>query len=233
MADDTPRIWNDDIKYDPETGEVLEEGALDQTDLVPVEEISVPTTSEQNEIIQKSTLSDENKALLSSIVELNAICDVMDQTAMTETQEKQKRAIQLICENFLAQRFRNNQMAEQLKLALLKRLLDNIDNLDLATTAQIYNDLHDVTSQEAVAAFGQLLGGAAGGIPGTNGGINLTINNATADGAAITTNTLNAQPQQVQQLKEVAALNTSIRAWSGIPGKKQPIQAQIVDNTQK
>ena len=44
----------------------------------------------------------------------------------------------------------------------------------------------------------------------------------------------NIEPsKQVQQLKEVAALNTSIRAWSGIPGKKQPIQAQIVDNTQK
>jgi len=229
MADDTPRMWNDDVKYDPETGEVIEEGLLDQTDIVPVEEVSLPTTEEQHAIIKQSTLSDENKSLLNSIVELNAICDVMDQTAMTETQEKQKRAIQLICENFLAQRFRNNQMAEQLKLALLKRLIDNIDNLDLATTAQIYNDLHDVTSQEAVAAFGQLLGGGAAGIPGTNGGINLTINNA-GEGAAITTNTLNTTPQHIPQLKEVAAMNSSITAWSttNLPGRNIK-QAQIID----
>ena len=233
MADDTPRMWIDDEpKYDPETGEIIEDTSA-QTNIVPVEDIPLPTTAEQSEIIAKSELSEDNKKLLNSIVELNAICDVMQQTYISETQEKQKQAIQLICTNFLAQRFRNNQTAEQLKQALLTRLLNNIENLDLATTAQIYNDLHDVTNQEAVAAISQLLGGGAAGIPGTNGGISLTINNATAEGSQITTNTLNAQPQQVQQLKEVAALNTSIRAWSGIPGKKQPMQAQIVDSTQK
>lgn len=230
MVDDTPRIWNDDIEYDPETGEIIENPS-EQGDIVPVEETPLPTIEQQNDIIKNSDLSKENKELLSSIVELNAICEIMDKTAMTETQENQKRAIQLICENFLAQRFRNNQTAEQLKHALLERLLNNIENLDLATTAQIYNDLHDVTSQEAITAFGQLLGGGAA-IPGTNGGINLTINNA-GEGAAITTNTLNAQPQQIQQLKEVASLNTSLRAWQNIPGKKQPIQAQIIDSTAK
>ena len=232
MVDDTPRMWVDnEPKYDPETGEIIED-IPEQTDIVPVEDIQLPSPAEQAAIIKESDLSDDNKQLLNGIVELNAICDVMQKTYISETQEKQKQAIQLICTNFLAQRFRNNQTAEKLKQALLTRLLDNIENLDLATTAQIYNDLHDVTNQEAVAAISQLLGGGSS-IPGTNGGINLTINNATSEGASITTNTLNAQPQQVQQLKEVAALNTSIRAWSGIPGKKQPIQAQIVDSTQK
>jgi len=232
MADDTPRMWNDDVKYDPETGEILEEGLLDQTELVPVEEeVSLPTTAEQSEIINASNLSEDNKKLLNGIVELNAICDVMQQTYITETQEKQKQAIQLICTNFLAQRFRNNQMAEQLKQALLTRLITHIENLDLATTAQIYNDLHDVTSQEAVAAIGQLLGGGAGGIPGTNGGISLTINNATAEGSQITTNTLNTTPQHIPQLKEVAAMNSSITAWStkNIPGRDIK-QAQIIDS---
>ena len=232
MADDTPRMWIDDEpKYDPETGEIIEDTSA-QTDIVPVEDIPLPTTAEQSEIIAKSELSEDNKKLLNSIVELNAISDVLQQTYLSETQEKQKQAIQMICTNFLAQRFRNNQTAEQLKQALLTRLLNNIENLDLATTAQIYNDLHDVTNQEAVAAIGQLLGGGSS-IPGTNGGINLTINNATAEGAAITTNTLNAQPQQIADLKNVATLNNSLKAWGNLPGKKQPIQAQIVDNTQK
>jgi len=229
MINDTPRIWNDEATFDPETGEIIEPEQT--TDLVPVEEVPLPTITEQTDIIKNSDLSDENKELLNSIVELNAICEVMDKTAMTETQEKQKRAIQLICENFLAQRFRNNQTAEQLKHALLLRLLNNIENLDLATTAQIYNDLHDVTSQEAVAAFGQLLGTGAM-LPGMNGGTTVNLNLATGEGSSMNVNTLNAQPQQVQQLKEVAALNTSIRAWQNIPGKKQPIQAQIVDNSE-
>ena len=219
MADDTPRMWIDDEpKYDPETGEIIEDTSA-QTDIVPVEDIPLPTTAEQSEIIAKSELSDDNKKLLNSIVELNAICDVMQQTYISETQEKQKQAIQMICTNFLAQRFRNNQTAEQLKQALLTRLLNNIENLDLATTAQIYNDLHDVTNQEAVAAIGQLLGGG-NSIPGMNGGTTVNLNLATGENSMVNNNTLNAQPQQVQQLKEVAALNTSIRAWSGIPGKK-------------
>lgn len=232
MVDDTPRLWNDNIKYDPETGEILEDDTTESTNLIPVDEIPVPTTEEQQAIINQSSLSEKNKELLNSIVELNAICDIMDQTAMTETQEKQKRAIQLICENFLAQRFRNNQTAEQLKHALLVRLLNNIDNLDLATTAQIYNDLHDVTSQEAVAAFGQLLGGGAAGISGTNGPV-VNVNLATGEGANMNVNTLNAQPQQIQQLKEVASLNSSLRAWQNIPGKKPIQQAQIIDETKK
>ena len=35
MQDDTPKIWNDNIKYDPETGEILEEDT--PTDIIPVE----------------------------------------------------------------------------------------------------------------------------------------------------------------------------------------------------
>lgn len=232
MVDDTPRIWIDnEPKYDPETGEIIEE-TPEVTDIVPAEEIALPTTEEQTSIIKQSNLSDENKSLLNSIVELNAICDVMQQTYITETQEKQKQAIQLICTNFLAQRFRNNQTAEELKKALLTRLLNNIENLDLATTAQIYNDLHDVTNQEAVAAIGQLLGGGAA-IPGMNNGPVVNVNLATGEGANMNVNTLNAQPQQVQQLKEVASLNSSLRAWQGIPGKKQQIPAQIIDDNKK
>ena len=230
MADDTPRMWVDnEPKYDPETGEIIED-TPEQTDIVPVEDIPLPTTAEQSEIIAKSELSEDNKKLLNSIVELNAISDVLQQTYLSETQEKQKQAIQMICTNFLAQRFRNNQTAEQLKQALLTRLLNNIENLDLATTAQIYNDLHDVTNQEAVAAIGQLLGGGSS-IPGMNGGTTVNLNLATGENSMVNNNTLNAQPQQVQQLKEVAALNTSIRAWSGIPGKK-PLSITLNNSSQ-
>ena len=90
MADDTPRMWTEEVNYDPETGEILDDTPITEpTDIVPVEEVPLPTTEEQTNIIKQSNLSEENKSLLNSIVELNAICDVMDKTAMTETQEKQ------------------------------------------------------------------------------------------------------------------------------------------------
>ena len=133
MTDDTPRMWVDnEPKYDPETGEIIED-TPEQSDIIPVEDIPLPTTAEQSEIIAKSELSEDNKKLLNSIVELNAISDVLQQTYLSETQEKQKQAIQMICTNFLAQRFRNNQTAEHLKQALLTRLLNNIENLEWVT----------------------------------------------------------------------------------------------------
>lgn len=88
------------------------------------------------------------------------------------------------------------------------------------------SDVSNVDAQQAMAN----INGGAGAIPGQGSGINLTINNATSEGASITTNTLNAQPQQVGQLKEVVTLNSSIKAWSNIPlPKKKVIDADFTE----
>ena len=80
MADDTPRMWIDDEpKYDPETGEIIEETS-EQTDLAIVEEIPLPTIEEQNDIIKQSSLSEEGKSLLGSLVEMNNIANTLTTT---------------------------------------------------------------------------------------------------------------------------------------------------------
>ena len=228
---DIPKIWTEEeeIKYDPETGEILESPTT--TDIVPVEEVQLPTIEEQKNIVQESSVSDEGKKLLGSLIEMNNIANTLTMLRNSETIEQRKTVVTAMCEAFINERMRNNIVAEDLKRKLLERLLDNIENLDLATTAQIYNDLHDTSSVDSQQAMTNLNGGNPT-MPG-QGGTTFNLNLATGENSMVTTNTLNAQPQQVQQLKEVAALNTSIRAWQNIPGKKQPAQAQIVDNTQK
>lgn len=229
---DTPKIWNEDnIKYDPETGEILEDFDNQPMDIVPVEEIPLPSINEQKEIVANSDVSEEGKHLLGSLVEMNNIANTLSMLRNSETIEQRKTVITAMCEAFINERMRNNIVAEDLKRKLLERLLVNVDNLDLQTTAQIYNDLHDTSSVDSQQAMTNLNGGNPM-VPGA-GGTTVNLNLATGEGANMNVNTLNAQPQQIQQLKEVAALNTSIRAWQNIPGKKQPIQAQIVDDSKK
>lgn len=225
MSNDLPKIWDENIKYDPETGEIIEE--YQNTDLLVIEdEIPLPTIEEQSEIVATSTISEENKGMLNSLIEMNAVAQTLAAIRSNESAEQRKNVISMICENFVSSRMRNNATAEILKNKLLERLLNNIDHLDLETTARIYNDLSDTSSVDAQQAMAQLNGGGMGNTGGS-GGINLTINNA-GEGAAITTNTLNATGQGISHLKETATLNASLKAWNNIPlpKKKNVIDAE-------
>lgn len=230
MSDDLPKMWVEEVEpnCDPVTGEIIE---TNTQALMPIEEeMPLPTISEQKDMVKNSSINEENKGMLQALVEMNNVAETLALIRSNESAEQRKTVITAWCENFMNSRMRNNVVAETLKAKLLERLLNNIDNLDLQTTAQIYNDLSDVSSVDAQQAMANINGGA-GAMPGQGSGINLTINNATSEGASITTNTLNAQPQQVGQLKEVAAMNTSIRAWSNIPlPKKKVVDAEIVEH---
>jgi hypothetical protein len=229
MSDDLPKMWVEEIEpnCDPITGEIIE---TNTQALMPIEEeIPLPTISEQKDMVENSSLNAENKGMLQALVEMNNVAETLALIRSNESAEQRKTVITAWCENFMNSRMRNNVVAETLKAKLLERLLNNIDNLDLQTTAQIYNDLSDVSSVDAQQAMANINGGA-GAMPGQGSGINLTINNATSEGASITTNTLNAQPQQVGQLKEVVTLNSSIKAWSNIPlPKKKVIDADFTE----
>lgn len=229
MSDDLPKMWVEEIEpnCDPVTGEIIE---TNTQALMPIEEeMPLPTISEQKNIVANSSINKENKDMLQALVEMNNVAETLALIRSNESAEQRKTVITAWCENFMNSRMRNNVVAETLKAKLLERLLNNIDNLDLQTTAQIYNDLSDVSNVDAQQAMANINGGA-GAIPGQGSGINLTINNATSEGASITTNTLNAQPQQVGQLKEVVTLNSSIKAWSNIPlPKKKVIDADFTE----
>ena len=222
---DTPKMWvEEDITYDPETGEIIENTP---TELAVVEEIPMPTIAEQKELVASSPVSSESKGLLNSLIEMNSIAQTLELMHNNETQEQRKVVVTAMCEAFVNERMRNNIVAEELKRRLLERLIDNVEHLDLETTSRIYTDLHDVSNIDSQQAVTNINGGS-GGISGQGSGINLTINNATSEGASITTNTLIANPQQVGQLKEVVTLNSSIKAWSNIPlPKKKTIDADF------
>lgn len=224
MPNDFPKYWND------ETDETAEVETFDNTSqLVPVEEVKpLPTIAEQNKIVAESDISEENKGLLQGLVEINNVAKTLEAIRSEETQEQRRTVLTAFCESFVGARLKNNLVAEELKRKLLNRLLDNIDNLDLELTSRIYVDLQETMAVDLQQANAQIMGQQ--NIVSPNPGTVVNLNLATGENSNITANTLNANPQQVGQLKEVAAMNTSIKAWSNVPlPKKNTIDAEFIE----
>ena len=218
--DDQPRIWTGDDVF---TDEIQPEQT---TDLAIIDETpQLPTVEEQENIVKEANIKEENKTLLGALVELNKTSAILAQIQNDETIEMQNKVIQATCTSFIHNRMMNNITAEQLKNKLLTNLIQNIDVLDLETQSKIYNDLTEVSAIDAQQALAKM-SGASGGMPnGGSGGINLTINNATAEGASINNPTLNvgtAGPS-ITQLKEVTSLNNSVKAWGAAPMPKKVV----------
>jgi len=223
--DDQPRIWTGDDVF---TEEIPEESV---TDLTIVDDTpQLPSVEEQEALVKDSSLKEESKSMLNALVELNKTANILAQIQNDETVEMQNKVIQATCTAFIQHRMMNNQTAELVKNKILGNLVENIDVLDLETQAKIYNDLTEVSAIDAQQAFSRGPGGGAG-VPGSGGGINLTINNATAEGASINNPTLNvggASGPSITQLKEVTSLNNSVKAWGSapMPKKVNPIDTE-------
>lgn len=202
--EDTPKIWVED------TGEVVEYDNTSQ--LVPTqEEIQLPTIEEQKSILNSSSLSEEDKGILGGIIEVNRVCQLLDQIKAAETAEQRQTVLSIYAENFIMSHLRNNIRAETLKDKLLQRLADNIDNLDLELTSRIFLDLQQTMAPDVAIMNARSQGDSGMNAAMGNGpSINLTVNNATTEGASITNNTMaiNGNPQQ---LKDVVGLNKTIK----------------------
>lgn len=216
--DDQPKIWTGDDIF---TEDIQEQS----TELIEVDDTpQLPSLEEQANIVKESNLKEDNKNMLSALVELNKTAAILAQIQNDETIEMQNKVIQATCTNFIQSRMMNNSTAEALKNKLLLNLIQNIDVLDLETQAKIYNDLTEVSAIDAQQALAKM-SGSSGGVPGSgNGGINLTINNATAEGASINNPTLNVGTgPSITQLKEVTSLNNSVKAWGTAPMPKKVV----------
>jgi len=217
--DDQPRIWTGDDVF---TDEITPEQA---NELMVVDDTpQLPSLEEQENIVKDSNLKEDNKNMLAALVELNKTATILAQIQNDETIEMQNKVIQATCTNFIQSRMMNNSTAETLKNKLLLNLIENIDVLDLETQAKIYNDLTEVSAIDAQQALAKM-SGSTGTIPGSgNGGINLTLNNITGDGAGVTQNTLAVNTQApVQNLDTLNNLSSNLNSWKNTPKKVTPI----------
>ena len=212
---DLPKYWNED------TGEVFETYPENTQALMPQEEVPpLPTISEQTEIVKASEVNKENMSMLNSLVEMNKVAETLNALRSTESQEMRRNVLTAWCESFVNSRMVNNVAAERLKARILNKLSENLDVLDLETISRIYNDLHEVSAVDMQQA-NSMVSGNMGGFP-QSAGTTVNLNLATGENGVITSQTLNATPQQVGQLKEVTQMNTTIKGWNNVqlPRKK-------------
>lgn len=226
--DDQPKIWTGDDVF---TEDDIQEVDETSTDLAIVDETpQLPSLEEQESIVNSSDLKDENKNMLSALVELNKTAAILAQIQNDETIEMQNKVIQATCTNFIQSRMMNNSTAEALKNKLLLNLMQNIEVLDLETQAKIYNDLTETSAIDAQQALAKITGGT-GTSGGTGGGINLTLNNITGDNAGVTQNTLAVNTQApIQNLDTLNNLSSNLNSWKNAPKKITPIDTTGTEN---
>lgn len=220
---DTPKIWVDDTNEN----EIYD----NTTQLMPVEEVvPLPTVQEQHNMLAQSTLSDEDKGILGGIIEVNKVCQLLDQIKIAETTDKRQAVLNVYAENFIMSHLRNNIRAETLKDKLLQRLADHIDDLDLELTSRIFLDLQQTMAPDVAIMNARSQGDSGMNAAMGNGpSINLTVNNATTEGASITNNTL-AVNNNLQQLKDVTSLNYAMKNMQKIQMPRQKSELIINQN---
>lgn len=220
MADingDAPKIWKS-----PE--EILaEQEAQKNQELIIPEEPSVPTlpVEERLDIIKKEA-SENDKSILNALVEVSKTANVLKQIDNEELQEGRNLVLKAWYDAFIQNKMQNSHTIEKVIAGLADRLLNNIDSLDLEQTGILIEKLSNVNAvmaQRNPTTLGDPIY-ALGNQPA----VNLTINNATAEGASINNPTLNVGGRPpVQNLDGLNSLNNAMNGWKGAPKKVTPV----------
>ena len=221
MADingDAPKIWKS-----PE--EILaEQEAQKSQELTVPEEPSVPTlpVEERLDIIEKEA-ADNDKGILNALVEVSKTANVLKQIDNEELQEGRNLVLKAWYDAFIQNKMQNSHTIEKVIAGLADRLLNNIDSLDLEQTGILIEKLSNVNAimaQRNPTTLGDPMYGPGGGQPA----VNLTINNATAEGASINNPTLNVGGKSpVQNLDGLNSLNNAMTGWKGAPKRVNPV----------
>lgn len=220
MADingDAPKIWKS-----PE--EILAEQSQQSQELTVPEEPAVPTlpVEERLDIIEKEA-SENDKGILNALVEVSKTANVLKQIDNEELQEGRNLVLKAWYDAFIQNKMQNSHTIEKVIAGLADRLLNNIDSLDLEQTGILIEKLSNVNAimaQRNPTTLGDPTYGQGGGQPA----VNLTINNATAEGASINNPTLNVGGRPpVANLDGLNSLNNAMNGWKGAPKKVTPV----------
>lgn len=219
---DQPQLWIDETeKKEDILGELT---IQDSQEITIVEEMPI---EKQKELIEAEA-PDDYKDALTSLVEVSQMTNILEAVDTEKSQYTRRRMLDLLSENFIRKRLSTNEKLESLKLDLLNRVWDNIEQIDLTTSFEMLSRIHEITAMEAAKPIGGYTDPSMAGVPGGLGGatpaVNLTINNATGADSQITTNSMSigAKPP-VEDLKTVSKLSETVKAWGNVPKKVQPI----------
>lgn len=193
----------------------------------------VPSLTAEEKLEEIKSASTTHMGLLNALVEINKTADVLKKIDNEETIADRNKVLNVIFEGYAQKRYMTNLKIEELKLDLVKSVMENVDSLDLETRINTIEKLHNMTTLDAQKALSTVSRGSnepSG--PSNVPGVNITLNNASGNGtveSTVNNNTLNVDSGiTVDQMKEVASLNSTLKSWkeTGAPRKIVPSEAE-------
>lgn len=210
-ASDTPRVWTDMV--DQENNDIKNNLPIEISEQLP------ELTSEEKKEIVAAEVPDDYKDIFGSLVELSDLAHAIEAIDTESSQQTRKRMLDIITESFIRKRMDTNVKMEDIKRDLLMSVYKNMDQVDILTRFEMLKSLHEMTQVDAQKQIGSF----SNPMP-EYGATPQVINNiVTGSDGQLTANTLNVNPSPVSDLKNVAKVNESIKAWGNSPKPIKPI----------
>ena len=208
---DTPRVWTDEVAQ--------ADGAANLPETIN-EEPKLPELSsqEKKEIIAQE-VPDDYKDIFGSLVELSDMAHAIEAIDTDASQQTRKRMLDIITESFIRKRMDTNVKMEDIKRDLLMSVYKNMDQVDILTRFEMLKSLHEMTQVDAQ----KQIGGFTNPMPEYGQTPNTVVNVVTGQDGQLTTNTVNVGASPVSDLKNVAKMNESIKAWGNSPKPIKPV----------
>ena len=209
-ASDTPRVWTEEVATDENVTNlpgVVEENYLPEL-----------SSQEKKEIIAQE-VPEDYKDIFGSLVELSDMAHAIEAIDTDASQQTRKRMLDIITESFIRKRMDTNVKMEDIKRDLLMSVYKNMDQVDILTRFEMLKSLHEMTQVDAQ----KQIGGFTNPIPEYGQTPNTVVNVVTGQDGQLTTNTVNVGASPVSDLKNVAKMNESIKAWGNSPKPIKPV----------
>lgn len=220
--DDMPKKWTEMVGED-----------VDPNTLPAEYEEQVPALSyeEQKELVEQEA-PEEYKDMFGALVEVSNMANLLAKIDTDESQYVRRKMLDIVSEEFIRKRMNTNVKLEDIKLQLINRVANNIDQLDLTTSYEMAKGIHEMTQGEAQSPIGRYANPSIIPPQGNSGPI---INIATGDGN-INTATVSPNPAPVNNinLKDLSRMSEAQKAWGDLKvKKKEPIRVNSEDTTQQ
>lgn len=204
-----PKKWTEMVGEDEDQAQLPAEYIEEQVPALSYEE--------QKELIEQES-PEEYKDMFGALVEVSNMANLLSKIDTDESQYVRRKMLDIVSEEFIRKRMNTNVKLEDMKLRLLNRVYDNIEQLDLATSYEMLKGIHEMTQCEAQAPIGKYANPSI--IPQPNTGP--TINISTGDGN-INTATISPTPAPSTNinLKDLSRMSEAQKAWGDLKIKKK------------
>jgi hypothetical protein len=208
---DTPRVWTDEVAQ--------ADGAANLPETINEEPKLPELSSEEKKDIIAKEVPEDYKDIFGSLVELSDMAHAIEAIDTDASQQTRKRMLDIITESFIRKRMDTNVKMEDIKRDLLMSVYKNMDQVDILTRFEMLKSLHEMTQVDAQ----KQIGGFTNPMPEYGQTPNTVVNVVTGQDGQLTTNTVNVGASPVSDLKNVAKMNESIKAWGNSPKPIKPV----------